>query len=316
MIEELLARGHRVVGGVRKTSEFDNLKLLDVELRVMELTDPESLSEATRGVESIVHLAAYYTFHGKKEMYQQVNVGGTRLLLEAAFRNSVRRFIYCSSTEAIGAVRNPPGDETSSPNPEYDYGKSKLKAEQIVREYGSKGMSWTIIRPSGIYGPRNVNDVSFWTITSFAKGDLLTKFVVGSGNNLIQFAHVKDVIQGFVLALENEDVAKNQVYIISEGRSYTYNELYKMLAGICGRAPPKVHVPAIIAKLMIAPVEALNRITLRENFMWHVSTVNSVSTDRFYSVEKAKHELHFSPRYDLKTGLTETVAWYRANGFL
>lgn len=50
--------------------------------------------------------------------------------------------------------------------------------------------------------------------------------------------------------------------------------------------------------------------------MWHVKTVDSVTADRWYSIEKAKKELGFAPKYDLKTGLLETVNWYLRNDYL
>ncbi|MEM2687194.1 MAG: NAD-dependent epimerase/dehydratase family protein, partial [Thermoproteota archaeon] len=208
LVEEMVSKGYSVIGMVRKSSDTSLLRSLGVELRIGDLTDPESLNRATGNIDIVVHLAAYYTFFGKKEMYRRVNVEGTRLLLEAALRNGVKRFVYCSSTEAIGPVKNTPAEEDSPPNPSYEYGRSKLEAEKIVRSYGEKGFEYTILRPSGIYGPRNVDDISYWFITAFARNALPTRIIVGDGRNLIQFAHVKDVVQGFLLALEKLETSR------------------------------------------------------------------------------------------------------------
>ncbi|MGB9727617.1 MAG: NAD-dependent epimerase/dehydratase family protein [Nitrososphaeria archaeon] len=316
LIEELVRKGYNVIGMVRKDSSRKLLKELNVSLRFGDLLEPESLVDATRDVDVVVHLAAYYTFFGKKELYEKINVQGTRFLLEAMNKNSVKRIVYCSTTEAVGPVKEPYADEDVEPNPVYEYGKSKLRAGNVVKEYGSKGIDYTILRPSGIYGPRNVNDVSYWFITGFAKNSLTSKFIVGSGNNLVQFAHVKDVVQGFVLALEKYDIAKDRTYFVSEDKAYTYNEVYEMLAEVCGRKPPKTHVPPMLAKIMIAPIEFFNRIFGIENFNWHVSTVDAVTCDRAYSIERIKRELGYSPKYDLKKGLKETVEWYRENSMI
>jgi nucleoside-diphosphate-sugar epimerase len=77
-----------------------------------------------------------------------------------------------------------------------------------------------------------------------------------------------------------------------------------------------MHVPPFLAKVMIAPVEAFNRLRSRESFMWHVGTVDSVTSDRCYSTEKAERDLGFVSQCDLRAGLVETVEWYRANGYL
>lgn len=241
---------------------------------------------------------------------------GTRLLLEAALRNGVKRFVYCSSTEAIGPVKSPPAEEDSPPNPSYEYGRSKLEAEKIVRSYGEKGVEYTILRPSGIYGPRNVDDISYWFITAFARNALPTRIIVGDGRNLIQFAYVKDVVQGFLLVLDKPDISRNQIYFISEDKAYTYLEVYEILSELCNRAPPRIHVPPILAKVFVAPVEFLNRLRGRTVFTWKTSTVNDLTCDRAYSIMKAVRELGFKPKYDLRTGLRETLEWYRENGHI
>ena len=315
LVEDLHNRGYDVIAMARKTSNISKLKELGLEIRFADLTDPASLVEATKGVEAVIHLAAYYTFHGEKELYWKVNVEGTRSLVEACLKNGVTRFIYCSTTEAVGPVKNPPATEDVEPNPTYEYGRSKLAAERIVKSYGEKGLKYTILRPSGVYGPGNVNDVSYWFITGFAKKALWSYFIVGSGETLIQFVHVKDVVQGFRLALEKE-VSIGQTYFITEDRAYTYNEVYKILAEIVGRDPPKIHVPPILAKLMIFPVEVTYKIFGKENFMWHVSTVDAVTQHRAYSIEKAKRELGYNPQYDLRRGLKETVEWYKQHGYI
>ena len=313
LVEELVRRGHDVTGMARRAKQ-DGMG--GARVRIADLTDADSLIGATKGMEAVVHLAAYYTFFGKKELYDRVNVEGTRSLLRACATNGVRRFVYCSSTEAIGPVASPPADESTPLRPVYEYGRSKVSAEKAVRESAADGTDWTIIRPSGVYGPGNVDDIAFWFITSFAKGSLATRFVVGSGRNLVQFVHVRDVARAFALALENPEAARGQTYIITDDHPWTYEALYSMMAGLCGRKPPARHIPKALAKAMMVPVEAFNAVTGRESFMWRRSTVDSVTCDRAFSSAKAARELGYSPSVGLKDGVSETLAWYRANGVL
>lgn len=316
LVEELVNKGYSVKGMVRRTSNISLLKQLDIELVYADLTQPETLVDTVKDVDVVIHLAAYYTFFGKRELYELVNVKGTEELAKISLKNNVKRFIYCSSTEAIGPVSNPPGDETTKPNPQFEYGKSKLLAELKVKELGNKGLNYTIIRPSGIYGPRNVNDVSYWFVTTFAKGGLASKFIIGSGENLVQFAHVKDVINGFILVLEKLDKSENQTYIISEDKAYTYLEVYRILSEILGVEPPRIHLHPKIAKILLSFIELYTRFTGNENFMYRVKVVDAVTTDRAYSIEKARRELGYTPKYDLRTGLKETIEWYREHGYI
>ncbi|MEM2907550.1 MAG: NAD(P)-dependent oxidoreductase [Candidatus Odinarchaeota archaeon] len=316
LIEHLASKGYQIIGMVRENSNIELIENLVSELRYADLSKPETIKSVVQGVDVVIHLAAYYTFHGSKKLYQKINVEGTEHLAEAALKNKVKRLIYCSTTEVIGPVPNPPADEDTEPNPVYEYGKSKLKAEETVKKYGLKGLEYTIIRPSGIYGPRNVNDVSYWTITCFAKNSLGTRFIVGSGENLVQFVHVKDVVEGFTLALEKSDKSRNQTYIISEDKAYTYNEVYKILAELTNRKPPCKHISKNLAKLMIAPIQGVNKLLGRDNFLYHVSTADSVCCNRAYSIEKAKRELGYRPKYDLRSGLKETINWYMENNYI
>ncbi|MEM2186772.1 MAG: NAD-dependent epimerase/dehydratase family protein [Nitrososphaerota archaeon] len=315
LVEELVELGYKVRAFVRKTSDTRLLRQLEVEIVTGDITDPSTLPPAMRGVDCVVHLAAYYTFFGRKELYELVNVKGTEWTARAALESGVRRFIYCSSTEAIGPIKNPPGDENSELNPQFEYGKSKARAEKVVKSLSAEGLEYTIIRPTGIYGPRNVDDVAYWFLTSYAKGGLASRIAVGSGQNLVQFTHVKDVVQGFILAMEKE-VAVNQVYIIGEDRWYTYNQVYQILHELCGKGPPSFRLPPALAKLLLLPLELYDTLSGEGNIMHRRALVDAVTSDRAYSVEKAKRELGFKPRYDLRSGLRETLDWYRLHGYL
>lgn len=310
LVEEMAKGPHVPVCAHRKGSDTARIDKLRLEKRVFDLTDRDSMLQALKGVDAVVHLAAYYTFTGKKEMYEKVNVKGTSDLLDACKEVGVRRFIYCSSTEAMGPIASPPGDEDSPLNPQYEYGRSKARAEELVR---ASGLDWTILRPSGIYGPSNVDDVAFYFITSF-KG-FASKFIIGSGKNYIQFVHVKDVVQGFMKALDSP-ASIGGTYIITQARPYTYEEVYRVLSNIFQQREPRWRLPKSVAKLMMLPIEGVNLLIGRENFLYRRETVESVTSDRAFSIDRARRDLGYEPVYDLPEGMAETVAWYRENGYL
>lgn len=310
LIEELAKGPHVPICAYRKGSDTGNIDRLGLEKVTFDLTDRVSMLSALRNVDAVVHLAAYYTFTGKKELYDKVNVKGTADLLQACKEVGVKRFLYCSSTEAMGPIAAPPGDEDSPLNPQYEYGRSKARAEGLVK---ASGLDWTILRPSGIYGPSNLDDVAFYFITSF-KG-FASKFIIGSGKNYIQFVHVKDVVQGFVKALDAR-ASIGGTYIITQARPYTYEEVYRVLAKIFQQREPRWRVPRSLAKLMMLPIEGINLLIGRENFLYRRETVNSVTSDRAFKIDRARRDLGYEPMYDLPEGMAETVAWYRDNGYL
>lgn len=311
LTELLTAKGLEVVAMVRKTSDTSLLDRLGLEKRVADLTDPKSLRTAVKGIEVVIHLAAYYTFHGKKELYDRVTVQGTRSILDACMEEEVPRFIYCSSTEAIGAVDDQPAREDHPPNPRYDYGRSKLTAERIVREYDGK-LQTTILRPSGIYGPRNLHDISYYFIASCASNSLSTRILIEGGSGVVQFVHVKDAVQGFYLALTNAN-SIGKTYFISEDGWHTYREVYEIISRITGRKPPTLSLSRSVAKAFIYPVFIAKSVFGEWSFLWDPKTVDAVTSNRAYSIEKAKSELGYCPKYSLEDGLRETVQWYRDN---
>lgn len=310
LIEEMAKGPHVPICAHRNGSDTGKLDRLGLEKRVFDLTDHGSMHRALEGVDAVVHLAAYYTFTGKKDLYDRVNVRGTADLLKACQETGVRRFIYCSSTEAMGPIASPPGDEDSPLNPQYEYGRSKARAEDLVK---ASGLDWTILRPSGIYGPSNVDDVAYYFITSFR--GFASKFIIGSGRNLIQFVHVKDVVQGFVKALDRP-TSVGGTYIITQARPYTYEEVYRVLAKIFQKGEPRWRLPRPLAKLMMLPIEGFCTLVGRENFLYRRETVESVTSDRAFRIDRARTDLGYEPVYDLPEGMAETVAWYQENGYL
>lgn len=314
LLQGLITEGHAPVAMVRRSSDTTRIDELGVTKVTGDLRDPASLREAVRDVDAVVHLAAYYNFYGEKHLYHELNVKATQNLAKAAKEAGVEHFIYCSSTEAMGPAE-PPGDENSTPDPRFEYGRSKLEAERRLRQLEGEEPWVTVIRPSGVYGPGNVDDVSYWFIMSLARNSPLSWFIAGSGESLIQFVHVSDVVQGILLALGNP-ASRGETYIVTCEKAYTYNMVYGIIAGILGRKPPRLHVPAALAKLMVTPVELINRLLGADSFLWHAATVDSVTCDRAYSSEKAAAELGYKPRYTLEQGLRETVDWYRENGFI
>ncbi|MBU6998450.1 MAG: NAD-dependent epimerase/dehydratase family protein [Theionarchaea archaeon] len=301
-----------VVCLVRKSSTITHLEDLGVEVVYGDLTDSDSLKRAARDVDCVYHLGAYYTFHGAWDQYYKVNVQGTHLLLDAC--ENVDQFVYCSSAEAVGPVKNPPADESYPANPAYDYGRSKLMAESLITEKISQGFPATILRPVGVYGPRCVDDVSYYFMVHVAKNSIFTRFVAGSGESLVDFVYIKDVVQGFLKARTQRAIGGT--YFISSERALTYTEVYETLGRLLGRNPPTLHVPVALAKAVIAPLELLYGLLGKEDFMAHVSTVEATQNDRAYSWKKAYSDFGYKPEYSFEKGAEITLEWYRENGYI
>ncbi|MHA2433177.1 MAG: NAD-dependent epimerase/dehydratase family protein, partial [Candidatus Thorarchaeota archaeon] len=149
----LVEAGHEVTAFVRNTS---NVSGLPDRASVLEgdMLDRDSLQRAVIGQDAVAHFAAYFDFYATDvELLYRINVEGTRDLMKACADASVQRFLYCSTTEVIGPVRCPPGNEDTELCPQWDYAKSKNMAEETIREISkSRGLDHIILRASGVVG--------------------------------------------------------------------------------------------------------------------------------------------------------------------
>jgi len=126
---------------------------------------------------------------------------------------------------------------------------------------------------------------------------------------------MKDVVQGSVKALDSPASIRG-THIIPQARPYTYEEAYRVLANIFQQKEPRWRVPRSMAKLMMLPVEGFGLLIGKENRLYRRETVESVTSDRAFRIDRARRDLGYEPVYDLPERMAETLARYRENGYL
>jgi dihydroflavonol-4-reductase len=312
LVERLLGDRQNVATLVRNTSDTKSLPS-EVELRVGDMLNQDSLEAAVKDAQTVIHLAAYFDFYprDKKQMFR-VNVNGTRALMNACVGTSVERFIYCSTTEAIGPVKHPPGNEETDLRPTFDYGRSKVMAENAVREISADaGLPHIIIRPTGVMG-----EGDFYTAYELIRNlnDRAVPVLPGDGQKHIMYIHVDDVVDGFIKALTSHPGLNNTI-ILCPNEPIKYRDLIEFIAGCLGVKPPTRYIPTSLAKLgigLLSPFKNRHGTT----FLWHRKTIQSMVEDRWYSNEKAKRLLGWSPHYTMVDCIKRTIDWYFANGHL
>ena len=155
LCKKLIEKGERVRGLVRKTSDLSLLEGVPVEKVVGSLEDSTSLKSAVKDIDLVYHVAAAVTDWGTLDYFQQVNVEGTRNILNASVQAGVKRFIFVSSVVVhsfIGA-QDMNEDSPQLPTP-FPYCQTKREAESLVMDCHRTGkMDVTVVRPGDIYGP-------------------------------------------------------------------------------------------------------------------------------------------------------------------
>ena len=311
LCERLVQQGHAVRALVRDARRATELAAWGVELVTGDLCDRHSLERATKGVDVVYHIGALFRPENvsRREMWE-VNVQGTRNMLDAAVRAGVRRFVHCSTVGVHGDIKDPPGDEETPYAPGDHYQQSKTEGERVALQYMGEGrLPLVVFRPGGIYGPR---DLRFLKLFRAIRG---RRFVMlGSGRVIYQMIYIDDLIDG-ILRCGKEEKALGNVYILTGDQPATLNELVRVIAAVLGVPSPRLRFPvtpvylaAFLCELLCKPVGIQPPIYRRR--------VDFFRKTRAFDISKAKRELGFCPKIDLETGVRLTANWYRAHAYL
>jgi nucleoside-diphosphate-sugar epimerase len=243
-------------------------------------------------------------------VYYDVNVEGTRRLVEASLAEGGLPFLYCSTCGVHGEVNQPPVDETAPYNPGDIYQKTKVDAEKVVfQAHREHGLPAVILRPVGIYGPGDGRFLKLF------RGVARRRFpMIGSGRVYYHLTHVEDVARGFIRAAETPE-AVGQAFILA-GKDYTtVKELVDLIARKAGARPPWLRVPAGPVYLAAVVCEAVCR-RLGIEPPLHRRRLDFFLKDRAFRIDKAGKILGWEPQVDLERGIGQTLDWYRSRGWL
>ena len=298
---ELSSRGDDLRLAIRPTSRRDNLEGLGHEEVHCDLLDRRSVRRALKGVERVFHAAGVVSMRPQdSERMMQVNVEGTRLLLEECLRVGVERVVYTSSVAAIGPA--PPGrtaDETqlyTAGRLGIPYVTSKHEAEVEAFRLAAQGLPLVVVNPCHVLGPGDVNGTSTDAVRRFLLGRI--PVYTDGGVNVVD---VRDVARGHVLADERGQIGER--YILGN-RNYTFDRFFADLGRLSGAEPPPLKLPAQAAVLL---AEALERAPGRSPVT--VLEVKSATQWWWYRTTKAKRELGFAPAPH-EEALVDTIAWW------
>ena len=181
LAEELVNKGYQVRALSLPEQNADKLNKLGVEIVVGDLTKKETLKKAVAGVDIVFHIAAVYREQNvPHQLFFDVNVGGSKNLLEMSLAAGVKRFVHCSTVGVQEEIKNPPAPETAPYNAGDYYQQSKIEGEQFALNFFKENdIEGVVFRPVGIYGP---GDTRFLKIFKFVKNG---KFrMIGKGGAL------------------------------------------------------------------------------------------------------------------------------------
>jgi dihydroflavonol-4-reductase len=312
VVRTLLAAGTEVRVLIRRDSNLRNLGGLKVEQAHGDLRDRDSLRRALSGCSQLYHVAAHYALWAKTpSIFYEVNVTGTRVLLETARELGTDRIVYTSTIGAIGlpADGGPGTEETpvSLAQMAGDYKRSKYLAEQEVLKLARTGLPVVIVNPSAPVGERDIKPTpTGQMIVDFIKGRMWA--YLETGMNLID---VDDVAVGHLRAMERGRVGER--YILGN-RNLSLREIFDMLSGLTGVKAPRIKLPW----QAILPLAHVNRWIA--DYLTHrppripLEGVRMAKYKMHYDSRKALRELEL-PQTPVQTALEKAVRWFRDHGY-
>lgn len=308
----LTARGYQVRILRRKTSRLDAVTDIDCEHVIGDVNDPESLRSAMQGIDWVFHVAAVADYwRSDPARIYEVNVDGTRHVLNTAHEQGVRRVIFTSSAAALGHHRTGlhPVDEATRFNWNQHltpYGHSKFLAEAEVFRAVRRGLDCVILNPSVIIGPGDLNQISSSVVLEMARGRVPSTVPPGG----VTVIDVRDVADAHVAAAERGRTGER--YILG-AVDLSHKAWLRLTADAVGRPMQPVPLPAWIVLLLAEGADLLRRLGVAlpmEGNQLRLST-----RMMFFDCRKAWRELG-EPRVPIRQSLRDTFEWYQAHGDL
>lgn len=333
IVQEGLDKGFEVWAGVRGTSSRGYLQDERIRFAQLDLSNPTLLRQQLcqykeqlggKGWDYVVHAAGATKCLDEQDFYR-TNTDGTRHLIDALQAEGMvpKRFVFVSSLSIFGAirekaVRKPSADNpwiyspillTDMPQPNTAYGRSKLQAEEYLQQ--QKDFPFTILRPTGVYGPR---EKDYFMMAKSIKQHI--DFAVGFQPQEITFVYMMDVVQAVYKCMD-APAAVGKGYFLSDGEVYNSRRFSDLLQQYLGN-PWVLHVKA--------PLWLLRIICWVSTRVSHITgKMNALNNDKYHilsqrnwrcDIEPAIQDFGYQPQWKLEQGVPATIKWYQDNGWI
>lgn len=305
LVRKLLERGEKVRALLLPGESRESIQGLNVDAFEGDVLNLDSVFESMQGIKGIFHLAGVISIMpGPNPFVHNVNVSGTKNILQAAMKKGVDKLIYTSSIHAIQRVENGMIDETlpyDMDNPYGAYDRSKAEATLEVLNAAHAGFDAVVVCPTGVIGPYDFRGSMMGAVIHDAAAAKPTLYVDGA----YDFVDVRDVADGLIAAAENGE--RGESYILS-GQKITVRYMLETVREITGKNFFQMKIPFDLAKFaaLFTPMYyQLAKATPR----FTPYSLEVLQSNSNISHAKATKELGYSPR-SLYESIKDTVKWF------
>ncbi|MET4707955.1 NAD-dependent epimerase/dehydratase family protein [Endozoicomonas lisbonensis] len=319
LVQTLLNKGYNVrsFDRVKNTLEHPNLESLQGDIR-----NKEAVLLACEDIDTVFHTAAIIDIRSgsivpeeTRQLSYDVNLEGTKNVIESAMVNNIKRLVYTSSNSVV--INGQPivgGNESLPYVTEFRdlYTETKTKAEQLVlAANGTHGLYTCAIRPSGIWGPGDQTMFKLM-IEQLVKGAF--KALIGNGSACLDNSFIHNLVHGQILAarqLSEQGNAPGQAYFINDGEPVNMMEFSKTLVQALGYNYPGRRVSYRLVKQVFQVWEKLHLMIKLPEPPQTTLALERIGIDNYFSIEKARNELGYSPLFSTAEAWEQSMPYYR-----
>lgn len=295
LVESLLDAGYKVRGLDNfSTGKRENINIFEgnslFEFIEGDIRDFSTCKKACHGIDYVFHEAAFGSVPKSFKfplLYEDINIGGTLKMMQAALEENVKKFVYASSSSIYGDSKVLPQIEGAEGKVLSPYALTKKVDEQYAKLYNDYYNLKTIgLRYFNVFGKRQDADSEYSAVIPiFIKKILSNEQVIinGDGNQKRDFTYIENVIEANLKACISDVSSCGEVYNIACGESTDLNTLYYELCKLLNKS--------------LKPIYGLKR----------VGDINNSYAD----IKKANRDLKYIPKYNVFEGLKVTVEWYK-----
>ena len=315
LAEELLSNGFNVTALIKSSTDpflsHENLNIVKGDI-----LDSEHLISITKGMDIIFHCAAFISFMKKdlKKMYE-VNVTGTKNILEAGLKNKIKKIVYLSAASVLGYTKDPksPIDENikRSQKKANPYAYTKTLAEDLVKDYTALGLDVSIANICTVYGAGDKKLNSGALIKSIYEEKV--KFAPPGGTSYIS---IKDLVKGLILLSLNGKPGERYIFC---GENLTFFDLFNRIACALKKGPVRYVLP------QWSFLPAWWTFLLKDYFLGSSGNrVNILTAEiikesyfyKYYNSKKAGSVLGWAPEDSLEDTVKEACVFYAKKGLI
>jgi len=308
LAEHLLKAGHQLRGLVRKSSNLDLIKHLDIQLFYGDITNKSSLNQAVSGVEIVVHVAGLASDWGAYEKFHKVNFLGTKNIAEVADLQQVKRFVHISTTALHGFGFESISENYPMPDSFVPYCQTKKLAEQWLFEFAKTSETgFTAIRPGNVFGAKDHTFIDKY-LEALESGKIA---YVSGGKSLTCPTYIENLVSAIEKACF-ETAAVGEAFFITDGLHIDWKTFTDKLADEMKVKRPRLSIPYAVAYPLAFLFEKIYQIL-------HISSpplltryrINNGGKNYHFSIQKARNLLKYKPLVDIDTAVARTVKWYK-----